>query len=534
MRTPLFGWFAIFFLAFPAAGLAQEDSSRIRAEEAEDYYRKWLDEDVVYIITSEEREVFRTLTTPEEREQFIEQFWIRRDPDLTTSVNEYKEEHYRRIAYANERFKSGIPGWRTDRGRIYIIHGPPVEIASHRMGQAYDRPSHEGGGHTRSYPFEVWRYRHIEGVGTDVEIEFVDPGGSGEFRLALTPWEKDALLLIPGAGLTLAEELGYAAREDHPYFKPYNADRYVGMHTRAIDDPFIRYENLIALQRPLPVKYRDLKELVDVNIAYEGLAFDTRQDYFRLGRDRVLASVSLEVDNRQLSFPEEGAAHVARVAVYGLVTSLTGRVVTEFEDDLVVSFSSRSLTAGLQGRSVYQKVLPLDRAMRYRLDLILKDLHSGRVGVTRIGLIPPALEEEKLSASSLILSDSLTRLEDIPATEEMFVIGDIKVRPNLRKVFGPEDSGWVYLHVYNAQLDQSAFEPSLTVTYRVTRDGRRVSEFVDRGGESIQFFSGQRIVLIGDLPIAELEAGRYRLEVVVEDRLSSETLTLSEMFEVRG
>jgi GWxTD domain-containing protein len=521
--------------AFPAPGTAQDERSRrLQMEEAEDYYRKWLDEDVVYIITPDERAVFRNLTTPEEREQFIEQFWVRRDPDLTTAHNEFKEEHYRRIAYANERFKSGIPGWKTDRGRIYIIHGPPVEIASHRMGQAYDRPSHEGGGHTRSYPFEVWRYRHIEGVGTDVEIEFVDPGGSGEFRLALTPWEKDALLLIPGSGLTIAEELGDATRADHPYFQPYNIDRYTGMHTRAIDDPFIRYENLIALQRPLPVKYKDLKELVDVNVSYEGLTFETRGDYFQLGRDRVLASVSFEIENQQLSFPEEGGNHVARVAVYGLVTSLTGRVVTEFEDDLVVSFPPRSLTDGLQGRSVYQKVLPLDRNMRYRLDLIVKDLHSAKVGVTRIGLIPPALEEEKLSASSLILADSLTRLEEVPRAEEMFVIGDIKVRPNLRKVFQPDDPGWVYLHVYNARLDQAAFEPSLTVTYRVTRDGRRVSEFVDRGGESIQFFSGQRIVLIGDLPIAQLEAGRYQLEVVVEDRLSSETLTLSEMFEVRG
>ncbi len=537
MRSPLLRLLPILCLGFPTAApvAAQDGGSRqLQREEAEDYYGKWLDEDVVYIITSDERAVFESLTTPEEREQFIEQFWIRRDPDLTTSANEFKEEHYRRLAYANERFKSGIPGWKTDRGRIYIIHGPPVEIASHRMGQAYDRPSHEGGGHTRTYPFEVWRYRHIEGIGTDVEIEFVDPGGSGEFRLALTPWEKDALLLIPGAGLTIAEELGYAAREDHPYFKPYSADRYVGMHTRAQDDPFIRYETLIALQRPLPVKYRDLKELVDVNITYEGLTFETRDDYFQLGRDRVLTSVSFEIDNRQLSFPEEGGNHVARVAVYGLVTSLTGRVVTEFEDDLVVSFQPQALTGGLRGRSVYQKVLPLDRRMRYRLDLVVKDLHSGKVGLTRIGLIPPAFEEERLSASSLILADSLARLEDVPRAEEMFVIGDIKVRPNLRKVFQSEDSGWVYLHVYNAQLDQAILEPSLTVTYRVTRDGRRVSEFVDRGGESIQYYSGQRIVLINRLPIADLGGGKYRLEVVVEDRLSRETLTLTEMFEVRG
>ncbi len=86
-------------------------------------YRKWLNEDVTYIITEEERATFKRLQTDEEREQFIEQFWLRRDPTPDSIENEYKEEHYRRIAYANEHFASGIPGWKTDRGRIYIEYG---------------------------------------------------------------------------------------------------------------------------------------------------------------------------------------------------------------------------------------------------------------------------------------------------------------------------------------------------------------------------------------------------------------------------
>src|SRR5215831_10949703 len=128
---------------------------------------RWVDEDVQYIITGEERAAWKRLKTDEEREQFIEQFWLRRDPTPDTIDNEYKDEHYERIAYANEHFASGIPGWKTDRGRIYIMYGKADEIESHPAGGPYDRPSYEGGGTTTTYPFEVWWYRYIEGIGSD-------------------------------------------------------------------------------------------------------------------------------------------------------------------------------------------------------------------------------------------------------------------------------------------------------------------------------------------------------------------------------
>src|SRR5829696_2000129 len=177
-------------------------------------YRDWIDKDVAYIITSQERDAFKKLKTNEEREQFIEMFWRRRDPDPDTDENEYREEYYERIAYANEHFASGIPGWKTDRGRIYIMYGKPDEKETHPSGGSYNRESYEGGGSTSTYPFEKWFYRYIAGVGSGVEIEFVDPTGSGEYRIARNPDEKDALLHIPGAGLTLAESMGLSDKGD--------------------------------------------------------------------------------------------------------------------------------------------------------------------------------------------------------------------------------------------------------------------------------------------------------------------------------
>jgi len=127
-------------------------------------YKKWLNEDVVWIITDEERAAFKQLSNDEERDNFIEAFWQRRDPTPDTEENEYKEEHYRRIAYANEHYAAGIPGWKTDRGRIYIMYGPPDENDSHPSGGTYERPINEGGGETSTFPFEDWRYRYIEGI----------------------------------------------------------------------------------------------------------------------------------------------------------------------------------------------------------------------------------------------------------------------------------------------------------------------------------------------------------------------------------
>ena len=189
----------------PAKQVDKDRKRRERALEKElaSPYKKWLEEDVVYIITPEERGSFLRLSTNEEREQFIENFWLRRNPDPDSPENTFKEEHYRRIAYTNEHYASGIPGWKTDRGRIYIMWGPPDEVESHPSGGSYERPAQEGGGETSSYPFEDWRYRYLEGIGNDVNLEFVDPTMTGEFHLTMDPSEKDALLYVPGAGLTM-------------------------------------------------------------------------------------------------------------------------------------------------------------------------------------------------------------------------------------------------------------------------------------------------------------------------------------------
>jgi GWxTD domain-containing protein len=505
-----------------------------RQEERAEYYTKWLNEDVVYIIAPDEKGVFEGLSNDDERDQFIEQFWLRRDPDLSTGSNEVKEEHYRRIAYANERFTSGRPGWKSDCGRIYIIHGEPVEIEKHQSGEYYERPAHEGGGFTSVFPFQIWRYRHIEGIGNDVELEFVDPSGSGEFRLALNQWEKDAFLFAPTLGSTIAESMGMATRGQRSYFHPGEFSVYPMSTLRAKDEPFNRYRTMAMVQRPKQIKYNDLKEIVEVDIGFDNLEFETRMDYFRLDENRVLVPITFELQNKDLTFRLENGVHVARIAIYGLVTSITHRVVHEFEDDLEISFRPRDFEAGILGRSVYQKIVPVEAKVRYRLDMVIKDLQTDNVGVIRQAIMPPAFPDEQLTASSVILSDYIFQVHDFSGIEETFLIGDVKIRPNPGREFSASKILGAYMQIYNAAIEQTSLKPDLRVRYQILQGGKMVKYWSDKKGESIQFLSSQRVVLVKPMSIEGLKPGAYRFVAEIEDRLSNKTVSVSEDFRVKA
>ncbi len=523
-------------LSVPALWARQAVEARPDAvvqEEAEDYYSRWLKQDVVYIITDEERAIFQSLTTPEEKEQFIEQFWFRRDPDPRTAENEFKEEHYRRIAYANEHFASGIKGWQTDRGKIYIIHGPPDEITSRPSGGPYHRPIVEGGGTTVTFPFEVWRYRNLPGLGSDIVIEFVDRTQSGEYRIALTPEEKDVLLRVPGYGLTLSEELGMTRKEDRLIFSPWKRFEYRGPFNY-YQDPFEQYERYVAIRQPQPVRYKDLQELVQVNVSYDSLPFRVRQDFLKLNDAQVLVPITVEISNRELTFREEMGVSTSKVAIYGIVTSISNRIVQEFDADLATSFPPDQLAAGLTGKSIYQKVLMLDRKGRYKFTLVVKDTVSGKVGTTTDAIIPPNLDADRLRASTLILADKLQQLEKVPERDEMFVLGDFYVRPSLDPTFPSDRPVNAYYQLYNVGLDQTSQAPSLSIRYRILKDGETVLEFPDTVGRSVQYFTAQRVVVAAGFPLTKLAPGRYQLSVEVTDNIRGQTLELHDQFQVVG
>ncbi|HEV3331441.1 MAG TPA: GWxTD domain-containing protein, partial [Bryobacteraceae bacterium] len=403
-------------------------------KELETPYRKWLNEDVAYIITDEERTTFKRLQTDDEREQFIEQFWLRRDPTPDTVENEFKEEHYRRIQYANDHFASGIPGWKADRGRIYITFGPPDERDEHPSGGTYERPPEEGGGETTVYPFEDWRYRYIEGIGNDVKVEFVDTTMTGEYHMTMDPSEKDALTYVPGAGLTLMEQMGLAD-------KSQRFNRTDGTHLgtplggdTAQNNQFDRLDTFTKLQKPPAIKFKDLEAAVTSHISFNILPMKAQADFFPVTEASVLTNVTLQFDNKDLQFQSKEGVQKAVVNIYGRITTMTRRVVDVFEDTVTVDSPPEMLAAYAQRKSIYQKTLPL-KPGTYRLNVVAKDIVSGNLNNYEVALTVPHLDPDKLASSTLVLADLIEKVPTKSIGSGQFVIGSSKVRPRLGDVF---------------------------------------------------------------------------------------------------
>jgi len=510
-------------------------------KELETPYRKWLTEDVTYIITNEERQAFNKLQTDEERDQFIEQFWLRRDPTPDTVENEYKEEHYRRIAYANEHFASGIPGWKTDRGRFYIMYGPPDEIESHPAGGSYERHIDEGGGSTSTYPFEQWRYRYIEGVGTNVVLEFVDPSNSGEYHFTIDPTEKDALLYVPGAGLTLSEQMGMTSK-DQRFMRTDGTHLGVGAQgmdlTESLNE-FTRLDRQHNLYLPPKIKFTDLEAAVDTRIIYNLLPVKVRVDFMRMTDSTVLTSVAVQLDNKDLQFQEKDNVSKASVNMYGRITSIGRRPVSVWEEPVSIEVPTQMLEASNKHSSVYGHSVFLAPGT-YRLNVVVKDVVAGTMNNYETALHVPHFEDAKLASSTVILADLLEPLPTRSIGAGQFVIGDEKVRPRLTDTFRRDEKMGIYFQLYNFAPDEKTQKPNGQIEYQVVKNGSNekvvdYTENLDDVRNGVKLYPGasaQQVTVEKLLPLAKLEPGQYTLKMKVTDRNRNEVLTPSATFTV--
>jgi GWxTD domain-containing protein len=515
----------------PKEKVSKEEKRRQKAiqKEMESPYKKWLSEEVPYIITDEERGAFRKLSTDDEREQFIEQFWERRNPNPGSPENEFKEEYYRRIAYANERFASGIPGWKTDRGRIYIMYGPPDEIEAHPSGGSYIRPMEEGGGETSTFPFEQWRYRYIDGIGTNIVLEFVDPSMTGEYHLTIDPGEKDALLHVAGAGLTLLESMGGATKADRfNRGDGMTTGTPIGGMTQSMNE-FTRLDLYARIFKPPAVKFKDLKAVVTSRLTAQLLPFDVRTDFVRVTEESVLTPVTLQVANRDLQFEnKEGVMH-AVVDVFGQITSLGGRIVSTFEDAVAVDVPEHDFQRYVSRKSVYQKVVPL-RPGRYKLSLVLKDDISGHMGSIELGIQVPRIDEEQLASSSLILADLIQPLPTSQVGTGPFVIGGTKVRPSVNQQFTRDQNLGIYMQVYNLGLDPQTHRPAADIQYEIVKDGKALLNQTEQAA-ALEHAS-QQITLQKTLPLRMLEPGKYTVQIKITDNVKKRTVAPTATFEL--
>ena len=508
----------------------KQQEARLR-KELETPYKKWLDQDVGYIISDEEKKAFKGLQTDEEKDQFIEQFWLRRDPTPDTEENEYREEHYRRIAYANEHFASGIPGWKADRGMIYIKFGPADETESHNGGTE-QRAIEEGGGQTSMYPYEKWRYRYLDGIGTNVEIEFVDTTMTGEFRMTTDPSEKDALLMVPGAGLTMCEQIGTCSKTDR--FNRTDGT-HLGTGSQALPESmneFSRLERLAKLQAPPPVKFKDLEAAVNSSIKYNLLPMKVRADFIPVTGSSVLSNITIQFERKDLQFRQKGGVSEASVNIYARITSMSRRPVNWFEDVISVDVPTDLLQQAVKGSSIYQKTIPLQPG-RYRLNVAAKDVVGGNTTSYEMALEVPRLEDDKLGQSSLILADLIEKVPTKSIGTGQFVIGTSKVRPRIDGTFRHDEKLGIYLQLYNFEPDEKTKRPEGTIDYEIVKNGSNEKVFEYSEDLSVSLGGGAAQVVIEKLlPLQSLVPGQYTLKMKVVDKKRNQTLTPSATFTV--
>ncbi len=520
----------------PLTAKQKKASSKALKQELSSTYKKWLNEDVRYIISPEEMSAFKQLSNDEERDQFIEQFWLRRDPTPDTPENEFKEEHYRRIAYANEHFAAGIPGWRTDRGRIYIMWGPPDQIDAHPSGGSYERPIEEGGGETSTYPFEDWRYRYLEGVGQEVSLEFVDTCSCGDYHLTIDPNEKDALLHTPGGGLTLYEQQGLSnkgQRMDGGFGANPGPEQQLQNQNE-----FTKLETLAKVNAPPKVKFKDLEEVVSHKINVNLMPFEIRTDFVKVTDDTVLVPVTLQIKNKDVTFAAKDGIQRGTVNIFGRVTGMTGKIAQTFEDTVQVDVPTELLEKTMEHSSLYWKAIPL-RPGRYRFDVVVKDVNGDRVGTWSHGVLVPEFSEDKLASSSMILADHLDKVATKSVGSGSFVIGETKLAyPHLDAPDGKPASFKrdqrmnLWMQVYNLQADEKTKKPSANIEYDIVNMANNQS--VLHSSESTESMGnvGDQITLEKGLALNTFQPGIYKLTVKVDDNISKQQIAPSVRFAV--
>jgi GWxTD domain-containing protein len=485
------------------------------------YYKRWINQDVHWIITDEELAAWKKLTTNWERDLFIDAFWARRDPTPDTVENEYKDEHYRRVLYANERFGAGIPGWRTDRGHVYILYGKPDAVDAHPKGGSYQRPAEEGGGHTDTYAFEVWRYRYLEGIGTDIEIEFVDACGCGEYQMTLDRSVNGPMVHVPKVVSPETESM-----------RTTQADRFRGANK--LD----RLDVIVKPGRAPELKFKDLEAALHTKI-HNQLPFDVRVDFVRVTTDTVLVPITIQVPNSALKFIEKDGVQRASINIFARFEKITGQTVSPFEDTLRLDVPPELLSKVMSNVAMYWRALPMPPGI-YRLDVVLKDVNGDKLGVWRHGVVVPDFEQDKLAHSTLIVADLL---ESVPSPEVgagSFVLGSTKVRPKV-----PPDNGKpvvfkrdlnrnvnFWMQVYNLSIDAKTRKPSATVEYQIVNasNNQTVVDFREKT-ETMENVSDQ-LTLQKSVPTDKLNPGIYQITIKVTDLLTKETISPAVNFAV--
>lgn len=507
-------------------------------EELKGVYKKWLDEDVRWIITDQEMQAFKHLSNDEERDTFIENFWLRRNPNPDSPDNEFRDEHYRRIAYANEHFAAGKPGWKTDRGHIYIAYGKADSIDSHPSGGNYQRPMDEGGGNTSTYPFETWHYRYLQGIGDNIDIEFVDTCMCGDYHMTIDRSEKDALKYVPGAGLTMYEQMGQASKTDRFSGGGLEQLGTGPMSTMNQSKQFDRLNTYAKLMAAPEIKFKDLEAYMVSSKILTGppFLFDVRTDYVKVTNDTVLVPITLQIRNKDITFQNKDGVATGTVNILGRISNLNHRILYTFEEPVMVQVPSELLGRMQNNASVYWKSFPL-RPGLYKLDIVIKDVNNpDHIGRWQRSINVPKYDDDRLAASSLILADQMERVPSKDIGAGNFVIGNTRIRPRVSSggtqpvTFHRNQSLNFWMQVYNLGIDEKSKQNGAKIEYQVTNMGTNQVLLNSEELTTKTNPNSDQVTLERSMPLASLEPGKYQITIKVDDGITKQQIAESAPF----
>jgi GWxTD domain-containing protein len=522
----------------PLSDKERRDQQKALKAELKGVYKKWVDEDVRWIITDQELQAFKSLSNDEERDQFIENFWLRRNPNPDSPENEFREEHYARIAYSNDHFAAGKPGWRTDRGHIYIAYGKPDSIDSHPSGGSYERPIEEGGGNTSTFPFEIWHYRYLEGIGDNIDIEFVDTCMCGDYHMTIDRSEKDALKHVPGAGQTLYEQTGQSKQ----------ADRFSGggleqlgagpLSSQNQSKQFDRLDRFAKLMAPPEIKFKDLESFMTTSKILTGppFLFDVRTDYVKVTNDTILVPVTLQIKNGDITFTNKDGVAMGTVNILGRVSNLNHKAIQTFEDTVSVQVPSELLARKRADQSVYWKSLPL-RPGLYKIDIVIKDVNNpDHIGRWQRSLNVPAYDDDRLASSSLILASSMERVPSKDIGAGNFIIGDTHITPRVPTgigvpvTFHRAQNLNFWMQVYNLGIDEKSKQNGATIEYQILDVATNKAILETQELTSKTNPNADQVTIEKSLPLASLQPGKYQVNIKVNDGITKQQIAESAPF----
>lgn len=488
------------------SGAAEVDAPQIVLNDHFGDY--WSREDAWYIITPEERSAYKMLRNDEERDNFIEVFWRRRDPTPDTIANEFKDEHYRRIVYANQLFSGHVVGWKTDRGRLYIMFGPPDSIDFSTLGAFSLREPYS------SVPVEVWHYNYLEGIGLNVVFGFADKCGCDDPHLQLggpdpEPLKQQFADLAVNNPLTDLSKT--AAKEQN-----------ANTHQQGI------YEVVGPIKSP-EVRFKNLEEVVTSKIRSNLLPFQAMTRAVRATEFSDWIDLTLQFQKKNLALKQLDGKLSTNLHLFARFITVTGRVAATVEEQINDVADTDEAQSATDGLLQFSRGVPLPGG-RYRLDVAVEDVGADKIGTWSAGIVVPNFYADQFGISPLILADQIDtpKVHVYPISGELY-IADTRIHPivpaspGMSAVFHQGQPLGLFFQVYNLSQEKNPQKSDRFIGYKMVDadTGKTVvdlKEPTDKLGEG-----GEQITVRKFLSTASIPKGEYSLCVTVGDRVSQRT-----------